>query len=85
MKKLLLTASGIFLAASLYIGINSYKNINSGTNLLLANVEALAGGEIGGDCSGEYWICASELSWFESNYNQNCSGGDYTLHVFSGC
>ncbi len=45
MKKLLLTASGIFLAASLYIGINSYKNINSVSDLLLANVEALAGGE----------------------------------------
>ena len=46
MKKLLLTASGIFLAASLYIGINSYKNISSGTDLLLANVEALADGEL---------------------------------------
>lgn len=45
MKKLLLTASGIFLAASLYIGINSYKNINSVSDLLLANVEALADGE----------------------------------------
>lgn len=47
MKKLLLTASGLFLAASLYIGVNSYKNIHSGTNMLLVNVEALTqGGEL---------------------------------------
>ena len=52
MKKLLLTASGIFLAASLYIGINSYKNINSVSDLLLANVEALATAEL------------SDPSWF---------------------
>ena len=45
MKKLLLTALGIFLAASLYIGINTYKNINSVSDLLLANVEALADDE----------------------------------------
>ncbi|MDD4032658.1 MAG: hypothetical protein PHS48_05365 [Bacteroidales bacterium] len=46
MKKLLLAASGFFLAASLYMGVNSYKNINSGTDLLLVNVAALAqGGE----------------------------------------
>jgi len=51
MKKLLLTASGIFLAASLYIGINSYKNINSVSDLLLANVEALADDESAGPCT----------------------------------
>ena len=45
MKKLILTASGIFLVASMYIGVNSYKNLNSGTDLLLANVEALSDGE----------------------------------------
>ena len=45
MKKSILAASGLFLAASMYIGVNSYKNLNSGTDLLLANVEALSDGE----------------------------------------
>lgn len=52
MKKLILAASGIFLAASLYIGINSYKNINSETDLLLTNVEALTRTEIDPKCRG---------------------------------
>ena len=52
MKKLLLTASGLFLAVSLYIGVNSYKNLNSETDLLLANVEALTRTEIDPKCKG---------------------------------
>ncbi|MDD4031784.1 MAG: hypothetical protein PHS48_00900 [Bacteroidales bacterium] len=41
MRKKLLTASGLLLTAALYIGINSYQNVNSLGNLFLANVEAL--------------------------------------------
>ena len=56
MKKLILTASGIFLVASMYIGVNSYKNLNSGTDLLLANVEALSDGEqIGVGYKNRWW------------------------------
>ena len=41
MKKIIITASGLLFAASMFMGINAYKNISSLGNLFLANVEAL--------------------------------------------
>jgi hypothetical protein len=42
MKKIIITASGLLFAASLYVGVNAFKNTNLANNLLLANIEALA-------------------------------------------
>ena len=50
MKKIIITVSGLILAASLFVGINTYKNSHSVSDLLLANVEALADGESGSGC-----------------------------------
>ena len=65
MKKIIITASGLLFAASMFIGISSYCNINFANNLLLSNVEALTFGEYQGqmcfksggqDCFGDYVI-----------------------------
>ncbi|MDD4032078.1 MAG: hypothetical protein PHS48_02405 [Bacteroidales bacterium] len=89
MKKLLLTASGIFLVASMYIGINSHKNLNAATDLLLANVEALTWVEGGctscGDCSYEVWICHSQIAQFWHEFYIHCSGGNPTVNEIPGC
>jgi len=45
MKKIIITASGLLFAASLYVGINAYTNSNPVNDLLLANIEALARNE----------------------------------------
>ncbi|MDD4032762.1 MAG: hypothetical protein PHS48_05895 [Bacteroidales bacterium] len=42
MKRIILTFSGLLFVASLYVGINAFKNTNLANNLLLANIEALA-------------------------------------------
>lgn len=42
MKKLLLMAGSLVFVASLYLGMDSYKNLNSDRDMLLSNVEALA-------------------------------------------
>ena len=55
MKKIIITASGLLFAASLYVGVNAYTNSNLANDLLLSNVEAMTRGENWfGTCSRDY-------------------------------
>ena len=45
MKKIIITASGLLFAVSLYVGVNAYTNFNLANDLLLNNVEALTNNE----------------------------------------
>lgn len=50
-KKFLLAGAAVLLAAAAVTGYSAYSKSNV-TDLLSANVEALARGESGGDCTG---------------------------------
>lgn len=73
MKKIIKVA---FMAAIVAVtGYNmsqSQSVMNSMSDLALANVEALANGEQGTNCTGFYYVCQSNLASFLAEKKQNC-------------
>ena len=67
MKKIIITVSGLLFAASLFIGISIFNNVDYANNLLLANIEALAAG------GGEFppnTVCFSDVEITSGGANQ---------------
>ena len=78
MKKLLLAASGIFLATSIYIGVNTHKNINSVGDLLLSNVEALTQTGEADMCARIWTVTYSGSVGTSTGIGVSCTtGGEY--------
>ena len=73
MKKNILKIAFV-TAVALVSGINVFnvQKSESLSDIALANVEALAGGEQGTICDGFYYVCQSELSSFLEEKDRNC-------------
>ncbi|MDD4033133.1 MAG: NVEALA domain-containing protein [Bacteroidales bacterium] len=68
MKKIIFTASGLLFAASIYIGINIYKDSTSFDNIMLANVEAIAQTELPNNTGPAVMVYCEEGPILYGNY-----------------
>lgn len=82
-----------FVAVFVFVagyGVYSSQQEESISDWAMANVEALANGEVWGNsnagtCTGTFYICESNYDQWWADAQRNCSSLDVTLVLVPGC